>query len=78
MPFSKNLIFDEGCRIGNKKAKIHFTKLNDRDLDFLRDLVEEEKLWPIIEKCYPFEQIVKAHHHIQSGRTNGKIILRVK
>jgi NADPH:quinone reductase-like Zn-dependent oxidoreductase len=67
-----------GSFIGHKKAKIHFTKPNDRDLDFLRDLVEEERLRPIIEKCYPLEQIVEAHQHIQSGRTKGKIVLRVK
>jgi NADPH:quinone reductase-like Zn-dependent oxidoreductase len=67
-----------GSLIGRKKAKIHLTKPNDRDLDFLRGLVEEEKLKPIIEKCYPLEQIVKAHQHIESGRTKGKIVLRVK
>ncbi|KPB06248.1 NAD(P)-dependent alcohol dehydrogenase [Bacillus sp. CHD6a] len=67
-----------GSLIGSKKAKIHFTKPNARDLDFLRDLVEEEKLRPVIEKCYPWEQIVKAHEHIETGRTKGKIVLRVK
>jgi NADPH:quinone reductase-like Zn-dependent oxidoreductase len=67
-----------GSLIGRKKAKIHLTKPNDRDLDFLRGLVEEEKLKPIIDKCYPLEQIVKAHQHIESGRTKGKIVLRVK
>jgi NADPH:quinone reductase-like Zn-dependent oxidoreductase len=67
-----------GSLIGRKKAKIHLTKPNDKDLDFLRGLVEEEKLRPIIEKCYPLEQIVKAHQHIESGRTKGKIVLRVK
>ncbi len=67
-----------GSLIGRKKVKIHFTKPNDKDLDFLRDLVEEENLRPIIEKCYPLEQIVAAHQHIQSGRTKGKIVLKVK
>jgi NADPH:quinone reductase-like Zn-dependent oxidoreductase len=67
-----------GSFIGGKKAKIHFTKPNDKDLDFLRKLVEEEKIRPIIEKCYPLEQIVEAHQHIQSGRTKGKIVLKVK
>lgn len=67
-----------GSLIGRKKAKIHLTKPNDRDLDFLRGIVEEEKLRPIIEKCYPLEQIVKAHQHIESGRTKGKIVLKVK
>ncbi|WP_099364194.1 NAD(P)-dependent alcohol dehydrogenase [Fredinandcohnia onubensis] len=67
-----------GSIIGRKQAKTHFTKPNDKDLEFLSDLVEEEKLKPVIEKCFPLEQIVEAHRHIESGRTKGKIVLRVK
>jgi NADPH:quinone reductase-like Zn-dependent oxidoreductase len=64
--------------IGGKKAKIHLAKPNNRDLDFLCSLVEEEKLRPVIEKCFPLEQIVEAHQHIESGRTKGKIVLKIK
>ncbi|KAA0547605.1 NAD(P)-dependent alcohol dehydrogenase [Bacillus sp. BGMRC 2118] len=67
-----------GALIGNKKAKTHFTKPNDKDLDFLKGLVEEGRVRPIIEKCYPLDQIVKAHQHIESGRTKGKIVLKVR
>jgi len=67
-----------GSLIGRKKAKFHFTKPNDQDLAFLSALVEEEKLKPVIEKCYPLEEIVEAHQHIESGRTKGKIVLTVK
>ncbi|MFC4323222.1 NAD(P)-dependent alcohol dehydrogenase [Litchfieldia salsa] len=66
-----------GSFLGRKKAKIHFTKPNHGDLAFLCSLVEQEKLKPVIEKCYPLEQIVEAHQHIESGRTKGKIVLRV-
>jgi len=66
-----------GSFLGSKKAKTHFTKPNDGDLAFLCSLVEQEKLKPVIEKCYPLEQIVEAHQHIESGRTKGKIVLRV-
>ena len=63
--------------IGRKKAKIHLAKPNDKDLDFLSGLVEEEKLKPVIEKCYSLEQIVEAHRHIESGRTKGKIVINI-
>ncbi|MFS0861063.1 NAD(P)-dependent alcohol dehydrogenase [Fredinandcohnia sp. 179-A 10B2 NHS] len=67
-----------GSVIGRKKAKTHFTNPNDKDLDFLRGLVEEGKLRPVIEKCFSLEQIVEAHRHIESGRTKGKIVLKIK
>jgi NADPH:quinone reductase-like Zn-dependent oxidoreductase len=67
-----------GSILGSKKAKIHFTKPHDGDLAFLSSLVDQEKLRPVIEKCFFLEQIVKAHQHIESGRTKGKIVIRVK
>jgi NADPH:quinone reductase-like Zn-dependent oxidoreductase len=63
--------------IRRKKAKVHLAKPNDRDLDFLRGLMEEEKLKPVIEKCYPLNQIVEAHRHVESGCTKGKVILEI-
>jgi NADPH:quinone reductase-like Zn-dependent oxidoreductase len=67
-----------GSLIGRKKAKVHLAKPIDRDLDFLRGLVEEEKVRPVIEKCFPLAQIVEAHRHVESGRTKGKVVLEIK
>ena len=64
--------------IGRKKAKVHLAKPNSRDLDFLRMLMEEEKVKPVIEKCYPLDQIIQAHRHVEGGRTKGKIVLKIK
>ncbi|MFC4410796.1 NAD(P)-dependent alcohol dehydrogenase [Chungangia koreensis] len=66
-----------GSLFGQKKAKLHLAKPNVKDLDFLSRLIEEEKLKPVIEMCYPLEQIVEAHRHVESGRTKGKVILRI-
>jgi NADPH:quinone reductase-like Zn-dependent oxidoreductase len=63
--------------IGRKKAKVHLAKPNDMDLDFLRGLMEEEKVKPVIEKFYPLDQIVEAHRHVESGRTKGKIVIKM-
>jgi NADPH:quinone reductase-like Zn-dependent oxidoreductase len=67
-----------GSIIGSKKAKIHLAKPNDSDLDQLRVLMEKEKLRPVIEKCFPLNEIVEAHRHVESGRTKGKVVLKIE
>lgn len=66
-----------GSIIGSKKAKIHLAKPNDSDLALLRALMEQEKLRPVIEKCFSLNEIVEAHRHIESGRTKGKVVLKI-
>jgi len=67
-----------GSIIVNKKAKIHLAKPNDSDLVLLGELMEQEKLRPVIEKCFPLNEIVEAHRHIESGRTKGKVVLKIE
>jgi NADPH:quinone reductase-like Zn-dependent oxidoreductase len=67
-----------GSIIGSKKAKIHLAKPNDSDLDLLRVLMEKETLRPIIEKCFTLNEIVEAHRHVESGRTKGKVVLKIE
>ena len=67
-----------GSIVGSKKAKTHLAQPNDKDLDILRVLMEEEKIRPVIEKCFSINEIVNAHRHVESGRTKGKIILKIE
>ncbi|MBM7661797.1 NADPH:quinone reductase-like Zn-dependent oxidoreductase [Bacillus mesophilus] len=67
-----------GSIIGSKKAKIHLAKPNDSDLDLLRVLKEKEILRPVIEKCFTLNEIVEAHRHVESGRTKGKVVLKIE
>jgi NADPH:quinone reductase-like Zn-dependent oxidoreductase len=67
-----------GSIIGSKKAKIHLAKPNESDLDLLRVLMEKETLRPVIEKCFTLHEIVEAHKHVESGRTKGKVVLKIE
>ena len=47
------------------------------DLEFLANLVKEKKLKVVIDKVFPFEDIVQANVHVDSGRKVGNVIVKI-
>lgn len=67
---------------GKKKAKIAATGLRKpqerlKDLELLKDLMEEEIIIPVIDRTYPLEEISKAHSYVDLGHKKGNVVIRV-
>jgi len=65
-------------RIGSKKVRFFVAKINQKDLLFLKDLLESGKVVPVIDRRYPLSEAADAIRYLEEGHAQGKIALTVK
>jgi len=53
-------------------------KINQKDLVLLKDLIESEKIVPIIDRRYPLRGVAEAFRYLEEGHAQGKIVITVE
>ena len=62
---------------GDRKMGILGYKPN-KDLDFLIELIESEKVVPVIDKQFPLNEVSEALRYLGEGRAKGKVIITLE
>jgi NADPH:quinone reductase-like Zn-dependent oxidoreductase len=52
-------------------------KVNVEELIFLKELAKAGKITPVIDRTYPWEQIVEAHQYDDKWRKKGHVVITV-
>ena len=58
-----------------KKMSNLMAKANQKDLIFLKELLETDKVKPVIDRRYTLTQVPEAMRYLEEGHTKGKIVI---
>lgn len=62
-------------RFSDKMATFAFAKENKEELKRLKDMIEETGLVPVVDRVYPMEQAVEAHHRVETEQRLGAVVI---
>jgi NADPH:quinone reductase-like Zn-dependent oxidoreductase len=52
--------------------------INQKDLLFLKELLEAGKIVPVIDRSYPLSNAAEALRYLAEGHAQGKVVLTVQ
>jgi len=64
-------------RFGRQKISVMLARSNQKDLVFLKELLEAGKVVPVIDRYYPLSEVADAIRYLAEGHARGKVIITV-
>ena len=58
-----------------KKATFVMVKPNAKDLNLIKELIEDKKVKPVIDKTFPLSLLAEAHEYCEKGHARGKVVI---
>jgi len=44
---------------------------------FFKQIIEEGKYKPVIDRTYPLEQIIEAYQYVETGEKTGNVVITI-
>lgn len=62
---------------GGKKVIFPLPAAIKKSLSFIKQLIEEGKFKPVIDRSYPIEKIIEAYQYVQTGQKTGNVVIKM-
>jgi NADPH:quinone reductase-like Zn-dependent oxidoreductase len=60
---------------GNKKMGTFLQRSNQKDLIYIKELLEAGKVKPVIDRCYKLSEVPEAFRYFGEGHAQGKVVI---
>jgi NADPH:quinone reductase-like Zn-dependent oxidoreductase len=64
-------------KTGGQKMGLMLADTNKKDLEILKELLEEGKVVPVIDRRYPLSSAAEAIRYLEKGHARGKIVITI-
>jgi len=65
-------------RNSSQKRGNLLAKPNQKDLVFMKELLEAVKVVPVIDRRYPLGETAEAIRYLEEGHAQGKVVIKVE
>lgn len=62
---------------GVYRSVLSSTRPKVEDLVFLKELIEAGEIRPVIDRCYPLDEVAEAHRYVEQGHKRGNVVITV-